>query len=171
MTNSVHILKQARIWIDDTLGLTPEVMRSKVFRIAEDHGAPELIVVDNLQQMRVPGLRGNRIASLKELAKETRAPIIATSHLLRSTERGYGNNSRPVLSDLRDSGAIEDIADGVLLLNRNDADPEMLEVIVTKQKHGPIGSVLLRFLESFSLVDSIQTTDDREQSWSCQRTS
>lgn len=171
IVNSVRILKQARIWIDDTPGLTPEMMRSKVFQIAEDHGAPQLIVVDNLQQMRVPGLRGNRTAevtevarSLKELAKEARVPTIATSHLVRATERGYGNNSRPILSDLRDSGAIEDIADGVLLLNRRDADPEMLEVIVAKQKHGPTGSVLLRFLESFSLVESIQTTDDREQS-------
>ncbi|WP_426683559.1 DnaB-like helicase C-terminal domain-containing protein [Xanthomonas translucens pv. undulosa] len=163
---SIKLLKQARMWVDDTPGLTPDQMHEKVFQLQKNHGELSLVVVDNLQQMRVPGLRSNRTAevtevvrSLKELAKEARVPVVATSHLIRPTERSW-NNGRPVLTDLRDSGAIEDVADAVLLLHRPETELGAVEVILAKQKHGACGSFKLRFREEFSLMESIQTVED-----------
>lgn len=160
---AVGLLRQAKIWIDDTLGLTPDLLRQQVLKLQQEQGGVSLIVVDNLQQMRVPWLRNNRAAevaeiarSLKELAKETNVPVVAISHLIRSTERNY-SYGRPVLTDLRDSGAIEDIADVVILLHQPEAGTESTDVIVAKQRHGPTGTFQLRFIEAISRMESYRT--------------
>ncbi|MFC7521399.1 DnaB-like helicase C-terminal domain-containing protein [Xanthomonas populi] len=166
ITSAVRLLKQAQIWIDDTPGLTPDMLRGKVLQLQKEKGDISLVVVDNLQQMRVPCLRSNRAAevaeiarSLKEIAKEAKVTGVATSHLVRPTERNY-SNGYPALTDLRDSGAIEDVADVVIMLHQRKAGSENTDVIVAKQKHGPSGSFQLRFIEATSRMESYRSIDE-----------
>ena len=156
ITSTVQILSEAKIFIDDTAALSPTEMRSRARRIAREHGL-DMIVVDYLQLMQVPGMKENRTAEISEisrglkgLAKELNVPVIALSQLNRSLEQRP--NKRPVMSDLRESGAIEQDADVIVFIYRDEVynpdtpDKGKAEIIIGKQRNGPIGTVNLTFL-------------------------
>lgn len=150
-------LSNASIFIDDSVGASISELRAKARRLQMEHGL-DMIVIDYLQLMTSgnPSLSGNRVQeiseisrSLKALARELHVPIISLSQLSRGVEAR--NDKRPVLSDLRDSGAIEQDADVVMMLYRDDyynedSDfPGITEIWVRKHRNGPIGHVDLRF--------------------------
>ncbi|WDE11132.1 replicative DNA helicase [Thalassomonas haliotis] len=159
------MMEQGKMYIDDAAGLTPTDVRSRARRIARDHGGLSMIMIDYLQLMRVPALSDNRTLeiseisrSLKALAKELEVPVIALSQLNRSLEQRA--DKRPVNSDLRESGAIEQDADLIMFIYRDEVyhdDSEfkgMAEIIIGKQRNGPIGRVPLTFQGQFSRFDN-----------------
>ncbi|WP_017446039.1 replicative DNA helicase [Gayadomonas joobiniege] len=159
------------IYIDDSSGLTPTEVRSRARRVARDHeGGIGLIMVDYLQLMQVPGMSENRTLeiaeisrSLKALAKELNVPVVALSQLNRSLEQRA--DKRPVNSDLRESGSIEQDADLIMFIYRDEVYyPEserkgIAEIIIGKQRNGPIGHVDLAFLGQFSRFDNLAKMD------------
>ncbi len=159
---ATNILKNnCKMYIDDSAGLSPSEVRSRTRRIQREHGDVGLVVIDYLQLMSVPGLSDNRTLeiseisrSLKALAKEMNIPVIALSQLNRSLEQRA--DRRPVMSDLRESGAIEQDADIIMFVyrdevyNKESEDKGIGEVIIGKQRNGPIGSVRLAFQGHFN---------------------
>lgn len=163
--STVSMLSEAPLYIDDTPALSPTELRARARRLVKEHGQPGLIVIDYLQLMQVPGFSENRTAeiseisrSLKALAKELSVPVIALSQLNRGLEQRA--DKRPVMSDLRESGAIEQDADLILFIYRdevyNEASPDKgtAEIIVAKQRNGPIGKVRLTFLGQFTCFEN-----------------
>jgi replicative DNA helicase len=159
------MLSEAPIFIDDTPALSPAELRARSRRLAKEHGQLGLIVVDYLQLMQVPGNNENRTAeisevsrSLKSLAKELKVPVIALSQLNRSLEQRA--DKRPVMSDLRESGAIEQDADLIAFIYRdevyheNSPDKGTAEIIIAKQRNGPIGKIRLTFLGTYSCFEN-----------------
>ncbi|MGF1693722.1 replicative DNA helicase [Photobacterium kagoshimensis] len=159
------LMEKKNMYIDDSSGLTPTDVRSRARRIARDHGGLSMIMVDYLQLMRVPGLQDNRTLeiseisrSLKALAKELNVPVVALSQLNRSLEQRA--DKRPINSDLRESGAIEQDADLIMFIYRDEVYHEesalkgIAEIIIGKQRNGPIGSVRLTFQGQFSRFDN-----------------
>lgn len=157
ISTAVQLLAETRLYIDDTAGLTPADVRSRARRIAREHNGLGLVVVDYLQLMRVPGNKENRTneiseisRSLKILAKELSVPVIALSQLNRGLEQR--SDRRPVMSDLRESGAIEQDADLIAFIYRdevydeNSKDKGIAEIIIRKQRNGPIGDFRVTFL-------------------------
>lgn len=167
VTSAVHMLSEAPLFIDDTPGLSPSEMRARARRLVKEHGPLALVVVDYLQLMKVPGFKAdNRTAeiseisrSLKSLAKELKVPVIALSQLNRSLEQRQ--DKRPVMSDLRESGAIEQDADLICFIYRdevyNDESPDKgtAEVIIAKQRNGPIGKVRVAFLGKYTRFEDL----------------
>lgn len=145
-----------RLVIDDSSGLTPAAIRAKARRAARRFGKPALILVDYLQLMRCPGQenRANEISeisrALKALAKEMNCPVVALSQLNRDLERRP--NKRPINADLRDSGAIEQDADVIMFVYRDEVyHPEtkfkgIAEIIIGKHRNGPTGTVRTAFI-------------------------
>jgi replicative DNA helicase len=165
VTSAINLLKGAKIFIDDTPALSPEVLRSKARRLKREHDLG-LIVIDYLQLMQVPGNSENRATeiseisrSLKALAKELNVPVIALSQLNRSLETR--TDKRPVMADLRESGAIEQDADVIVFIyrdeyyNKESADKGLAEVIIGKQRNGPTGSVKLKFFGEYTRFDNL----------------
>lgn len=167
VTSAVHMLSEASLYIDDTPGLSPSEMRARARRLMKEHGQLGLIVVDYLQLMKVPGFKAdNRTGeiseisrSLKSLAKELSVPVIALSQLNRSLEQRH--DKRPVMSDLRESGAIEQDADLICFIYRDEVynedspDKGIAEVIVAKQRNGPIGKVRVAFLGKYTRFEDL----------------
>ncbi len=164
LTSAVEILKDAKLFIDDSPALTPAELRSRCRRIKREAGL-DLIVVDYLQLMEVPGTVENRATeiseisrSLKAMAKELRVPVVALSQLNRSLESR--TDKRPVMSDLRESGAIEQDADVIVFIYRdevyNNDSPNkgLAEIIISKQRNGPIGMVKLAFLGQYTRFEN-----------------
>ena len=156
LASSLKILEGANIFLDDASALTPTEIRARCRRISRAHGLG-LVVIDYLQLMHLPGTKENRATeiseisrSLKALAKELNVPVVALSQLNRSLEQRP--DKRPVMSDLRESGAIEQDADVILFIYRdevyNEESPDRgtAEIIIGKQRNGPIGKVRLTFL-------------------------
>lgn len=169
ITSTVSMLSEAPFFIDDTPALSPAELRARARRIAKEHGQLGLIVVDYLQLMQVPGFSENRTAeiseisrSLKSLAKELKVPVIALSQLNRSLEQRA--DKRPVMSDLRESGAIEQDADLIAFIYRdevyheNSPDKGTAELIIAKQRNGPIGKVRLTFLGQYCCFENFTRT-------------
>ncbi len=163
LTSSVSLLNEAPIFIDDTPGLTALDIRSRARRIKREHGLG-MIVIDYLQLMTGGGEENrateisNMTRSLKGLAKELNVPVIALSQLNRSVETR--TDKRPVMSDLRESGAIEQDADVILFVYRDEVyredspDKGIAEIIIGKQRNGPIGTVRLTFLGEYTKFEN-----------------
>jgi replicative DNA helicase len=177
LAGAAGILSSAPIWIDDSASLTPLELRSKARRIKAEQDIG-LIMVDYLQLMREPEYSENRVQeisaisrSLKALAKELHVPVIALSQLSRAPEQRGGEGRRPQLSDLRESGAIEQDADVVLFIYRAEmyAKPEerdevagQAEVIIGKQRNGPTGMVKLFFHNQYTRFDNYSAREPVE---------
>ena len=165
LTSAVSILSEAKLHIDDTASLTPTEIRARSRRLMREHGQLGLIVIDYLQLMQAPGAGNNRTEeistisrSLKALAKELDVPVIALSQLNRNLEQRP--NKRPVNSDLRESGSIEQDADIIAFVYRDEVynpespDKGMAEIIIGKQRNGPIGTCRLTFLGQFTKFEN-----------------
>ncbi|WP_374605463.1 replicative DNA helicase [Arenimonas sp.] len=162
---AIKMLSDVKVFIDDTPALSPDVLRSKARRIKREHDLG-LIVVDYLQLMQVPGTGENRTneiseisRSLKALAKELNVPVIALSQLNRGLESR--TDKRPVMADLRESGAIEQDADIIMFIYRDEyyhkdsADKGLAEVIIAKQRSGPTGTIKLKFFGEYTRFDNL----------------
>ena len=161
-------LAASDMYIDDTSGLTPGQLRSRCRRLMMDHGL-DMIVVDYLQLMgsdeKAESMQvevSNISRSLKAIAQELKVPLVACAQLSRANEKRGGSGIRPMLSDLRDSGSIEQDADVVMFLHReayykrDEQTPDNIaEVIVAKQRNGPLGTVKLAWLGEFTLFDNL----------------
>ena len=166
IASAMQMLTPQKFYIDDTPALSPLEVRARARRVARECGGQiGAIMIDYLQLMQVPGVenRVNEISeisrSLKGLAKELNCPVIALSQLNRSLEQRP--NKRPVMSDLRESGAIEQDADLIVFLYRDEVynkdTPEkgIAEVIIGKQRNGPIGTCRLAFRGEFTRFDDL----------------
>jgi replicative DNA helicase len=166
MSGTINVLlKKKNIYIDDSSALTPSEVRSRARRIYRENNGLTLIMVDYLQLMRVPSLSDNRTLeiaeisrTLKALAKELQVPVIALSQLNRSLEQR--SDKRPVNSDLRESGSLEQDADLIMFIYRDEIYHEnsdfkgVAEIIIGKQRNGPIGTICLTFNGHWSRFDN-----------------
>ncbi len=182
LRRALEDLVEAPIFIDDTAGISLAEMRAKVRRLRQMQGKVDLILVDYLQLMTasLPSQGGKRMENrtqevsaisrgLKALAKEMEVPVIALSQLSRSSER-RGDDKRPMLSDLRESGSIEQDADLVAFIHREsyynrdkeeDPDRNKAEIIIAKQRNGPTGTVNLAFLSQFTRFEDLDTQHEQ----------
>jgi replicative DNA helicase len=171
LTKAVSQLQESKIFIDDTGALTPTELRSRVRRIARANSGLDLVVIDYLQLMTGSGKaasenRATEISeisrSLKAMAKEMNIPVIALSQLNRSLESRP--NKRPIMSDLRESGAIEQDADIIVFIYRdeiyNEESPDrgVAEIILGKQRHGSIGTVKIAFQGEYTRFENLAPT-------------
>lgn len=169
LISAVNMLSKAKLFIDDTASLTPTDLRARTRRLKREHGL-DLVIVDYLQLMQVSGSTENRATeiseisrSLKALAKELNVPIVALSQLNRSVEQRP--DKRPVMSDLRESGSIEQDADVILFIYRDEvynpdsADKGVAELLIRKQRNGPIGTVRLAFLGQYTRFENLAHDD------------
>ena len=165
LSDAMEKLSDAHVFIDDTAGLGVLEMRAKSRRLKAEHGL-DLLIIDYLQLMQGRGRFENRTQelaaisrSLKGLAKELNVPVVALSQLSRAPESR--SDRRPQLSDLRESGALEQDADVVLFIYREemyDETPEnqnLAEIIIGKQRNGPTGTVKLAFLKQQTRFESL----------------
>jgi replicative DNA helicase len=177
LMKALERLMESKMFIDDTPGITLAEMRAKARRLKQQEGRLDLIVVDYLQLMtgvNPSGKRGfeNRTQEvssisrgLKALAKEMKIPVLALSQLSRGSEQRTGDK-KPLLSDLRESGSIEQDADVVAFIHReeyyNRDDPEVqgkAEIIIAKQRNGPTGSIELAFRADFTRFENLKKDD------------
>jgi replicative DNA helicase len=167
LTHALGKLNEAPIHIDEGAGLNSFDIRARARRLSRQCGKLGLIVIDYLQLMSPPGGRQseNRATeisemsrSLKALAKELDVPVVALSQLNRSVEQRP--DKRPVMSDLRESGAIEQDADLILFIYRDEVynpdtpDKGVAEIIIAKQRNGPIGRIRLTFLGEYTRFEN-----------------
>ncbi len=170
LTYALGKLNDALIFIDETPALNSLELRARARRLYRQHGGLGLVIVDYLQLMSSASHNENRTAeiseisrSLKALAKELHVPVMALSQLNRSLEQRP--NKRPVMSDLRESGAIEQDADVILFIYRDEVynpdtpDKGIAEIIIGKQRNGPIGKIDLTFLGEFTRFENCARTD------------
>jgi replicative DNA helicase len=158
-------LSGAPIYLDESPALTPTELRARARRLKRERGLG-LVIVDYLQLMQVPGTKENRATeiseisrSLKALAKELHVPVIAISQLNRAVEQR--TDKKPVMSDLRESGAIEQDADLILLIYREEVYDQnttrrgIADIIIAKQRNGPIGEIQLTFLGEYTRFENL----------------
>ena len=174
LARAAGLLQTYQIWIDDTPSITLLEMRSKARRLKIDNDL-KLVVVDYLQLMRSPEYSENRVQeisdisrSLKALARELEIPVIALSQLSRASEQ-RGGERKPILSDLRDSGAIEQDADLVIFIHRpeyydreDESKRGLAEIMLAKNRNGPTGDVQLKFTREYTRFDSFSGRDEPE---------
>lgn len=162
-------LYKAPIYIDDSADLSVLELRAKARKLAMDKGLG-LIIIDYLQLLHTKGKSENRVQevsqitrSLKGLARELSVPVIVQSQLSRSIEQRQDN--RPVLSDLRESGSIEQDADVVLFLSRPASEKEramgLMDLILAKQRNGPVGNIKLKFISRYTRFENLLSGDDQ----------
>ena len=184
LQNALEQLIESRLFIDDSAGISLAEMRAKARRLKQTAGGLDLIVVDYLQLMSatLPSAGGRRggyenrtqevsaiSRGLKALAKELNVPVLALSQLSRASER-RGDDKRPMLSDLRESGSIEQDADVVAFIHRDsyynrdeelsESDRAKSEILLSKQRNGPTGLVHLNFISKFTRFDNPDMTHD-----------
>jgi replicative DNA helicase len=171
LARAAGILQTYQLWIDDTPSLTLLEMRSKARRLKIDNDL-KLVIVDYLQLMRSPEYSDNRVqeisGSLRALARELQIPVIALSQLSRASEQ-RGGERKPILSDLRDSGAIEQDADLVIFIHRpeyydreDETKKGVAEVMLAKNRNGPTGDVQLRFVREYTRFDNLSNREEAE---------
>jgi replicative DNA helicase len=165
LTSAVTLLNDKPLFIDDTAALSPNEIRSRARRVAREHGKLGMILLDYIQLMQVSGTTENRAGeiseisrSLKSIAKEFDCPVIAGSQLNRSLEQRP--DKRPIMSDLRESGAIEQDADVIMAIYRDevyheDAEKGIAEIIILKQRNGPIGKKKLAFVGQYTKFEDL----------------
>lgn len=167
LTVAINMLRDKPLFIDDTSGLGPNEMRARARRVVREHGQLGMIMVDYLQLMQMKtGKHFSRTEeiseisrSLKALAKEMNCPVVALSQLNRSLENRP--NKRPINSDLRESGAIEQDADVIMFIYRDEVYDEntdhkgIAEIIIGKQRNGPIGTVRLAFIGKYTRFENL----------------
>ena len=171
LTHAMEQLMQAKLFIDDTPGISVSEMRAKARRLRQQEGL-DLIIVDYLQLMSAVPIGGKRFENrtqevsaisrgLKALAKELRVPVVALSQLSRAPE-SRGGDHRPQLSDLRESGSIEQDADVVAFIFREEVykkdDPDldgMAELIIAKQRNGPTDTIKMAFIKRFTRFENL----------------
>lgn len=166
LTSAMTLLTDRPLFVDGTPSLSPSDIRARLRRIVREHGDVGAVMIDYLQLMRVPGTSEGRVneiseisRSLKALAKEFNVPVIALSQLNRSLEQRP--NKRPVMSDLRESGAIEQDADLIMFIYRDEVYHEdspnkgVAEIIIGKQRNGPIGTCRLAFLGKYTKFEDL----------------
>jgi replicative DNA helicase len=178
LTSAVTLLNDKPLFIDDTPALSPNEIRSRARRVAREHGKMDengnrklgMILIDYLQLMQVSGTSENRAGeiseisrSLKGIAKDFDCPVIAGSQLNRSLEQRP--DKRPIMSDLRESGAIEQDADVIMAIYRDevyhdDAEKGIAEVIILKQRNGPIGRKKLAFVGQYTKFEDLAVSYD-----------
>jgi replicative DNA helicase len=164
INTAISMMKTSNIYIDDTPALTPTEVRARARRLKREHGL-DLIVLDYLQLMQVAGTKENRATeiseisrSLKALAKELSVPVIALSQLNRSVEQR--TDKKPVMSDLRESGAIEQDADVIMMIYREEVYDQntprkgIADIIITKQRNGPVGEIQLTFIGKYTKFEN-----------------
>jgi len=162
---AVKQFSETKLFIDDTAAMSPTEIRAKARRLHREHGQLGLIVIDYIQLMQSGNKSDNRAAeiseisrSLKALAKELAVPVIALSQLNRSLEQRP--NKRPIMSDLRESGAIEQDADVIMFIYRDEVynedtpDKGIAEIIIGKQRNGAIGKIRLTFTGKYTRFDN-----------------
>ncbi len=165
LTSAVTLLNDKPLLVDDTASLSPNEIRSRARRVVREHGDLGLIMVDYIQLMQVTGGSENRATeiseisrSLKVMAKEFDCPVIAVSQLNRGLEQRP--DKRPIMSDLRESGAIEQDADVIMAIYRDevyneDAEKGIAEIIILKQRNGPIGRRKLTFIGQYTKFEDL----------------
>jgi replicative DNA helicase len=182
LVRGLEQLVESRLFIDDSAGISLAEMRAKARRMRQTLGGLDLVVVDYLQLMSatLPSAGGKRYENrtqevsaisrgLKALAKELDVPVVALSQLSRASER-RGDDKRPMLSDLRESGSIEQDADVVMFIHReayynrdeemSESDRAKSEIIIAKQRNGPTGTVHLNFISRFTRFENADNTPD-----------
>jgi replicative DNA helicase len=183
LQNALEQLIESRLFIDDGAGISLAEMRAKARRLKQTVGGLDLIVVDYLQLMSatLPSAGGKRYENrtqevsaisrgLKALAKELEVPVVALSQLSRASER-RGDDKRPMLSDLRESGSIEQDADVVMFIHReayytrdkeqmSDSELAKSEIIIAKQRNGPTDTAVLNFIAKFTRFENADVTHD-----------
>jgi len=174
LTEAIEKLRTVSLHIDETPGLTSSELRANARRLARQCGKMGLIVVDYLQLMSGSSNESDNRATelgeisrgLKMLAKELQCPVLALSQLNRSVETR--TDKRPMMSDLRESGAIEQDADVIMFIYRDDyynkdsKEPGVAEVIIAKQRNGPTGTVKLTFLKHITKFESYAASSNGE---------
>lgn len=172
LTSAVTLLNDKPLFVDDTAALTPNEIRARARRLAREYGDLGLIVVDYLQLMQISGTPENRATeiseisrSLKGIAKEFDCPLIALSQLNRGLEQRP--DKRPQMADLRESGAIEQDADVIMAIYRDEVyhedsdDKGIAEILILKQRNGPIGRKKLAFIGQYTKFEDLaQGYDD-----------
>ncbi|HBP13946.1 MAG: replicative DNA helicase [Pseudomonadota bacterium] len=169
-TSAVSQLKDRSLYIDDTPALSPNDIRTRARRVSREAGGLKMIVVDYMQLMKSSEKHENRASeiseisrSLKAIAKEMRCPLVALSQLNRSLENRP--DKRPYMSDLRESGAIEQDADVIFFIYRDEVynedsqDKGLAEIIISKQRNGPIGTIRLTFIGNLTKFENYTPTD------------
>ena len=175
LTHAAGRLAEAPIYIDDSPALSVLDARAKARRLKAEHGL-DLVVIDYLQLMRGrnPENRQQEISeisrSLKALAKELNVPVIALSQLSRAVEARQSKDYRPQLSDLRESGALEQDADVILFVYRaeryglqSEDGEKVAEIIIGKQRNGPVDTVKLTFISEYASFERMARTDRMPQ--------
>ena len=170
LSSAVNMIKQAKIFIDDQPGVSPLDIRSRARRIKRQHPDLGLILVDYLQLMRIPGFKDGRTQEISEIsrtlkliAKEMNVPLVACSQLNRGLEQR--TDKRPIMSDLRESGSIEQDADLIAFIYRDEVynedspDKGVAEIIISKQRNGPIGKVRLTFLGQYTRFENFASSE------------
>jgi len=165
LTSAVTLLNDCPLFVDDTAALSSNEIRARARRVAREYGQLGMILVDYLQLMQVPGTTENRAGeiseisrSLKAIAKEFDCPLVAGSQLNRGLEQRP--DKRPIMSDLRESGAIEQDADVIMAIYRDevyheDAEQGIAEIIILKQRNGPIGKKKLAFIGHYTKFEDL----------------
>lgn len=166
LSGAASRLKGRPLYIDDTAGISPMELRNRVRQLSREHGMPALIMVDYLQLMNSSTPAEGRVQEisqisrdLKTIAREFDCPMVALSQLSRNVEQRP--NKRPVNSDLRDSGAIEQDADVIVFIYRDEVynedtqDKGVAEIIIGKQRNGPIGVVRLAFVDKYTRFENL----------------
>ncbi len=170
ITTTVSKLEAAPLFIDETPALSPQELRTRLRRLKKEQGDLGLVVIDYLQLMQGNGNSENRVnevseisRSLKSLAKEMNVPVVALSQLNRGLEQR--TDKRPKMSDLRESGSLEQDADIIVFIyrdvvyNEDSAEPNKAEIIISKQRNGPIGTVELYFRGETTTFENSQFND------------
>jgi replicative DNA helicase len=179
LTRATEQLSHSKLWIDDSPGLSVSEMRAKARRLRQTEGL-DLLIVDYLQLMSAVPIGGKRFENrtqevsaisrgLKALAKELKVPVVALSQLSRAPE-SRGGDHRPQLSDLRESGSIEQDADVVAFIFREEVykkdDPDlegMAELIVAKQRNGPTDMIKMAFVKRYTRFENLAKEGDFNQ--------